>query len=150
MLRLNTSTRYNVSLFTFYLLVEGVIGSMLYYGVLPLFFYYYKVGVLELQKVQTVGILPWSCKPLPAIISDLYPIRGKHKRWYGLSVSSLMPFFMIGVTLSTTPTNSMIFFTIMSMFRSLITSKSQKHSRGSPPILYLCLNDTKCRFLICF
>ena len=116
MFKLGTTPLYNGILAAFYMAVEGIIGSMFFYGSLPLFFYYYEVSVLDYQKVLTVGMLPWSCKPFPAVISELFPIRGKHKQWYAASVSTLIPFFILGVVLSKKPTDATVFFTITSTY----------------------------------
>ena len=47
---------------------------------------------------------PWSSKPLIGILSDVFPIRGHHKRWYCVGTSALRGLGL--VLLATLPLDS--------------------------------------------
>lgn len=83
-------TRYfSLTLFRCYFLIKGVVGSILMYGSLPLFRWSYAVSGLQYQKYVTIGMAPWSMKPLMGAISDTYPIYGHNKRYYVLAAACI-------------------------------------------------------------
>ena len=78
----NVPWRFELILAEVYFGVKGLIGSILVYGGLPLFFYHYGTSAAYLQVYLIVAFLPWSFKGLPGAVSDRFAIRGYHKRWY--------------------------------------------------------------------
>jgi hypothetical protein len=116
------SKQYTVALVCFYFLVEGFIGSMLYDGSLPLFFYYYKTTVLEYQRALVIGMLPWTISPIIAVLVIMRPIMGYHKRMYALGAAIALAPMILGITLSNTYNQALVFFTIVSLCISTIST----------------------------
>lgn len=118
----NVSDAYLRILASFYMLVEGFAGSIVYYGSLPLFFYYYRVSVIEYQKALIIALLPWSCRAGVGIVSDMYPIRGWHKRWYAQAAAGLLPLFLAGVVAARTVTEAIVCFAFVSTFIMVVNT----------------------------
>lgn len=76
------------------LLSKGLANNILYYTFLPMFLYRLNCGLELYQRLNVVGGIGWSMKPLVAVLSDVVAICGFRRRW-------LLTFFaLIGGLLS--------------------------------------------------
>lgn len=100
----NTTINYVRILTLFYFVVKGLVVSILTCGSFPYLFYYLDTSGYEYQLYSTLPLLPWSCKAVVGILTDLYPIGGYHKKWYAIAAAFTLPFWLMGMVLSSTPT----------------------------------------------
>lgn len=145
----NVSTPYAYYVARFYLLVEGLIGSLFYYGALPLFLFHFKTDNVQYQKYVAMASVMWNAKPVYAVMSDLYPIRGRHKYYYALVPLCLIPIPLIGATVSSTQQLMagffVVFFTLISMAGTMFDGQYALRIRLKQepaklvPYVYLCI-----------
>ena len=110
----NISDLYARIAASFYFLIDGLGGSILIYGSLPYFFYDLEVSVLDYQKALVLIGLPWSCKVAAGVLSDKYPVLGKHKLWYTRVATLILPFATIGIAMAKIQRDAVGFFVIVS------------------------------------
>jgi hypothetical protein len=99
----NTPKSFVRTLVLFYLVVKGLVGSVLLFGSFPYYFYYYNVTGIEYQMYTTLGLLPWGCKSVIGLLTDNHPIRGYHKRWYAYIAAVALPLWLVGIAASDNP-----------------------------------------------
>lgn len=110
----NVSDLYVRIAASFYFLIDGLGGSILIYGSLPYFFYDLEVSVIDYQKALVLVGLPWSCKVAAGVLSDRYPIMGKHKLWYARVATVILPLATIGIALAKIQRDAVGSFVIVS------------------------------------
>ena len=110
----NVKSEFLISMTQVYLGVKGIISSILMYGGLPLFFYMFGSSAAKMQIYLAVAFLPWSFKGLPGAFSDRFPILGYHKRWYATIAAIVLPFCLLGVTISTSELSAVVCMTLSS------------------------------------
>lgn len=71
------------------LLSKGLANNILYYTFLPVFLYRLKCGIELYQRLDAVGGIGWSMKPLVAAVSDVVAVLGYRRRWL-LTLSVLL------------------------------------------------------------
>jgi hypothetical protein len=96
----NVTTQFSTTLFQFYFIIKGMIGSMLLNGSIPLFYFYFGVSAYQLHIYRAMMFIPWAWQGLVGAISDTFPLCGHHKRWYSVVATLLLPLGLIGVGLS--------------------------------------------------
>ena len=69
--------------------IKGFGSTVSYNAALPYFKDYMGLDSAGYQAMLTASRTPWSIKPLIGILSDVFPIRGYHKRWYCVGTSVL-------------------------------------------------------------
>lgn len=63
------------------LLSKGLANNILYYTFLPVFLYRLNCGLQLYQRLDAVGGIGWSMKPLIAVLSDVAATFGYRRRW---------------------------------------------------------------------
>ena len=77
---------YVVTIVLFFGATKGLSGGLLRGIALPYFQDHHGVGLREYHRLYSIALLlPWSLKPLFGVVTDLFPIFGRRKRYYVLA-----------------------------------------------------------------